>query len=191
MKTRLLIFLFVLLSVASFAQTKANTDGAAIKKSFTYFTNSIKSKKTDDAVSCIYPKFFNVVPKDQMKQILEMTYNNPFMKVDLLNLQFGTIEKPELIEGEYFSVFNYLFSLKCNVNAMNEEMKEKVSSALASKYGKNNVKYLANEGVYQVNAYMKACAISKDKKSWKFVILEKQYKPELVKVLPKKILDKF
>ncbi|MEY8758889.1 hypothetical protein [Chryseobacterium tongliaoense] len=191
MKTKLLVFLFVLLSVVSFAQTKVNTDELAIKKSFTYFTNSIKNKKIDEAVNCIYPKFFNVVPKDQMKQILEMTYNNPFIKVDLLNLQFGTVEKPEPIDGEYFSVFNYLFSLKCNVSAMNDEIKKKVSSALASKYGKNNVKYLASEGAYLINAYMKACAISKDKKQWKFVILEKQYKPELVKVLPQKILDKF
>jgi hypothetical protein len=37
---------------------------------------------------------------------------------------------------------------------------------------------------------MKTCAISKDKKYWKFVILEKEYKAQLKKVLPQKILDK-
>ncbi|EJL68308.1 hypothetical protein [Chryseobacterium populi] len=191
MKPKLLIFLFVLLSGVSFGQAKANTDVQAIKKSFTYFTSSIKNKKTDEAVNCMYPKFFTIVQKDQMKQILEMTYNNPFMKVDLLNMQFGTVEKPELINGEYFSVFNYLFNLKCNVGAMNDEMKKKVSSVLESRYGKKNVKYLDNEGAYLINAYMKAGAISTDRKYWKFVILEKQYKPELVKILPQKILDKF
>jgi hypothetical protein len=191
MKTKSLLFLFVLLSFVTFAQTKANPDDAAIKKSLTYFVNSIKSKQIDQAVSCIYPKFFTIVSKEQMTQILNMTYNNPFMKIEVQNLQFGNIEKPELINGEYFSITNYFLKLKCNVSSLNEDMKKKMSSALTAKYGANNVKYLANEGLCLINANMKACAVSKDKKSWKFVILEKEYKPQLVKVLPKKVLDKF
>jgi len=190
MKIKLLISLFTLLSFISFAQTKVNPDDLAIKRSFTYFVNSIKAKKIDQAVSCIYPKFFTVIPKDQMTQILNMTYNNPFMKIDIQGLQFKNIEKSELINGEYFSITNYILKLKCNVSSMNDDMKKKISGALMSKYGKNNVTYLANEGSYLINADMKACAVSKDRKYWKFVILEKEYKAQLVKVLPKKILDK-
>ncbi|MDQ0594483.1 hypothetical protein QFZ37_002852 [Chryseobacterium ginsenosidimutans] len=73
MKTKSLLFLFVLLSFVSFAQTKTNPDDAAIKKSLTYFVNSIKTKQIDHAVSCIYPKFFTIVSKEQMTQILNMT----------------------------------------------------------------------------------------------------------------------
>lgn len=191
MKTKSLLFLFVLLSFMTFSQTKANPDDAAIKKSLTYFVNSIKSKQIDQAVSCIYPKFFTIVSKEQMTQILNMTYNNPFMKIEVQDLKFGDIENPELITGEYFSITHYFLKLKCNVSSLNDEMKQKMNSALTAKYGANNVKYLASEGSYLINANMKACAVSKDKKNWKFVILEKEYKKELVKVLPKKILDKF
>jgi hypothetical protein len=191
MKTKSLQFLFILLSFVTFAQTKTNPDDAAIKKSLTYFVNSIKTKNIDQAVNCIYPKFFAVVPKDQMTQLLNMTYNNPFMKIEVGDLKFGNVEKPELISGEYFSIVNYLFKLKCHVSSMNDDMKKKISAAMISKYGKNNIKYIASEGSYLVNADMKACAVSKDRKSWKFVILEQAYKPQLVKVLPKKILDKF
>lgn len=190
MKTKSLLFLFVLLSFISFGQTKANTDDIAIKKNLTYFVNSIQTKKIDQAVNCIYPKFFTIVPKEQMTQILNLTYNNPFMKIEMHDLQFGAIEKPELINGEYFSITNYSSKLKCNVSSMNEEMKKQMNAALVSKYGKNNVKYLANEGTYIINANMKACAVSKDRKYWKFVILEKEYKTGLEKILPKKILDK-
>lgn len=190
MKTKSFLFLFMFLSLMSFAQTKANPEDAAIKKSLTYFTNSIKNKKIDQAVNCIYPKLFTVIPKEQMNQILNMTYNNPMIKLEMNNLRFGNIEKPELINGEYFSIANYFFQLKWDVSSMNDDIKKKISSALMNKYGKNNVKYLANEGTYLINANMKACAVSKDKKYWKFVILENEYKPQLVKVLPKKILDK-
>jgi len=190
MKTKSLLFLFVLLSFISFAQTKVNTDDMAIKKNLTYFVNSIKTKKIDQAVSCIYPKFFTIIPKEQMTQILNLTYNNPLMKIEVQDLQFGGIEKPELISGEYFSITNYYLKMKCNVSSMNDNMKKQMNAALVSKYGENNVKYLANEGSYLINAGMKACAVSKDRKYWKFVILEKEYKTELVKVLPKKVLDK-
>lgn len=191
MKTKSLLFLFVLLSFISFAQTKVNTDDIAIKKNLTYFVNSIKTKKIDQAVNCIYPKFFTIIPKEQMTQVLNLTYNNPFMKIEVQDLQFGSIEKPELFSGEYFSIANYYLKMKCNVSSMNDDMKKKMNAALVGKYGKNNVQYLANEGSYLINANMKACAVSKDKKYWKFVMLEKEYKTELVKVLPKKVLDKF
>ncbi|MBO9691575.1 hypothetical protein [Chryseobacterium sp.] len=191
MKTKPLFFLFVLLSLTVFSQTNINPDEAAIKKSLTHFVNSIQSKEIDQAVSCIYPKFFTIVSKEQMTQILNMTYNNPFMKIEVQDLKFGNIEKPELITGEYFSITHYFLKLKCNVSSLNDDMKKKMNSALTAKYGTNNVKYLASEGSYLINAHMKACAVAKDKKVWKFVILEKEYKKELVKILPKKILDQF
>lgn len=191
MKTKSFLLLFFLLSFIAFSQAKANPDDATIKKSLTYFVNNIKSKQIDQAVSSIYPKFFTIVSKEQMTQILNMTYNNPFMKIEMQDLKFGNIENPELISGEYFSITHYFLKLKCNVSSLNDEMKQKMNNALTAKYGANNVKYLANEGSYLINTNMKACAVSKDKKTWKFVILEKEYKKELVKVLPKKILDKF
>lgn len=191
MKTQSLLFLFVLLSMKTFSQTKTNPDDPAIKKSLTYFVNSIQSKQIDQAVSGIYPKFFTIVSKEQMTQILNMTYNNPFMKIEVEDLKFGNIEKPELITGEYFSITPYFLKLKCNVSSLNDDMKKKMNGALTAKYGANNVKYVASEGSYLINAAMKACAVSKDKKTWKFVILEKEYKKELVKILPRKILDKF
>lgn len=190
MKPKSFMFLFLFLSLMSFAQTKANPDETAIKKSLTYFVNTIKTKQIDQSVNCIYPKFFTVVPKDQMTQILNMTYNNPFMKIEVSNLKFGNIEKPELINGEYFSITQYYFTMKCNMSSLNDDMKKQVNTMLEKRYGKNNVQYLSKEGIYTINTNMKACAVSKDRKNWKFVIVEKEYKAKLAKVLPKKILDK-
>lgn len=190
MKTKSFLFLFMFLSLMSFAQTKVNPEDAAIKQSLSYFVNTIKTKKIDQSVNCIYPKFFTVIPKDQMTQILNITYNNPFMKIEIQDFKFGSIEKPEQIDKEYFSIVNYFLKLKCNVGSLNEDMKKKIQAMLIQKYGKNNVQYAAKENSYIINANMKACAVSKDKKYWKFVILENEYKSQLVKVLPKKILDK-
>ncbi|MCX8524926.1 hypothetical protein OF897_13485 [Chryseobacterium formosus] len=190
MKTRFITTLFIFISLFSFAQTKTNTDDQAIRKSLVYFVNTIKYKKLDQTVDSIYPKFFTIVKKDQFTQMLNMTYNNPFVKIDVLDMKFISVGKPELIEGENFSISSYYLKLKADVSSMSEEMKKSISEMLTKKYGKGTVEYLAKEGAYVINAPMKMVAVSKDKKNWKVVFADKEYKKPLTKVLPKKILDK-
>jgi len=189
-KKRFLTLAFIIFSYISFAQTKVNADDQAIRKSVVYFANTIKYKKLDQTVSCIYPKFFTVVPKDQVTQILNMTYNNPFVKIDVQDMKFASVGKPELIEGEYFSLTSYFLKLKADVGSMSDDMKNKIGEMLIARYGKENAKYNAKEGSYIINAPMKAVVISKDRKTWKLVLAEREYKSQLTKILPNKILDK-
>lgn len=190
MKTKLITALFILISLFSFAQKKVNSDDQAIRKSMVYFANTIKYKKLDQTVDSIYPKFFTIVNKEQFTQMLNMTYNNPFVKIDVLDMKFISVGKPELVDGENFSITSYYLKLKADVSSMNEQMKKSVSEMLEKKYGKGSVEYLAKEDAYIINAPMKMVAVSKDKKDWKVVFADKEYKKQLTKVLPQKILDK-
>jgi len=190
MKTKLITSLFILISTFSFTQTKVDTDDQAIRKSMVYFANTIKYKKLDQTVDSIYPKFFTIVNKEQFTQMLNMTYNNPFVKIDVLDMKFISVGKPELVDGENFSITSYYLKLKADVSSMNEQMKKSVSEMLEKKYGKGSVEYLAKEDAYIINAPMKMVAVSKDKKDWKVVFADKEYKKQLTKVLPQKILDK-
>ena len=190
MKTKLITALFILISLFSFAQKKVNSDDQAIRKSMVYFANTIKYKKLDQTVDSIYPKFFTIVNKEQFTQMLNMTYNNPFVKIDVLDMKFISVGKPELVEGENFSITSYYLKLKADVSSMNEQMKKSVSEMLEKKYGKDSVEYLAKEDAYIINAPMKMVAVSKDKKDWKVVFADKEYKKQLAKILPQKILDK-
>ncbi|MFL9832840.1 hypothetical protein [Chryseobacterium terrae] len=189
MKTKLITALLILISFFSLAQN-INADDQAIRKSMVYFANTIKYKKLDQTVDSIYPKFFTIVNKEQFTQMLNMTYNNPFVKIDVLDMKFISVGKPELVDGENFSITSYYLKLKADVSSMNEEMKKNISEMLTKKYGQGTVEYLAKEGSYVINAPMKMVAVSKDKKNWKVVFADKEYKKQLTKVLPKKILDK-
>ncbi|KQT18608.1 hypothetical protein ASG31_04190 [Chryseobacterium sp. Leaf404] len=187
MKTKLLMSLFVLMSLLFSAQ---NTDQKMISKSFSSFLETLKSKDIDKAVDNIYPKFFTFFPKDQMKMILNMTYNNPIMKVEIMNYKVTQVGSPELINGEYFSIVDYSTRIRCNAEGMQEEMRNKIKDVLVQKYGKGSVVYYPNEMAYYINAKTKACAISKDRKNWKYILVEREMKQQLNKILPKKILDK-
>lgn len=190
MKTKFITTLFILISLFSVAQTKVNPDDQAIRKSLVYFVNTIKYKKIDQTVENIYPKFFTAVNKEQFTQMLNITYNNPFVKIDVLDMKFISVGKPELVDGENFSISSYYLKLKADVSSMNDEMKKSISEMLSKKYGKGSTEYLAKEGAYVINAPMKMVAVSKDKKTWKVVFADAEYKKQLEKVLPKKILDK-
>lgn len=187
MKTKFLVSLFLMMSLLYCAQ---NNDQQAISKSFSLFLGNLKSKDIDRAVDNMYPKFFTVLPKDQMKMILNMTYNNPIMKVEIINYKVTQVANPELINGEYFSLVNYSTRIRCNAEGMQEEMRENIKKMLVQKYGSGSVVYYPNEMAYYINAKTKACAISKERKNWKYVLVEKEMKQQLNKVLPKKILDK-
>lgn len=190
MKKITTVFVLICFSVFGFGQIKPNSDQDYIKKSLTAFFQNIKSNNIDKAVNTIYPKFFSVVNKEQTTSLMNMTYNNPIVKLNILQIVFNKIEKPQLIDGEYFSLVKYNLKLKIDVSSMNEEFRKNVNQVLVSKYGKDRVAFDKKTNIYTVSANMKACAVSTDKKSWKYVIVEKEYQNQLKKVLPEKILSK-
>lgn len=185
----ILTFALIMISYFSFAQNSAYADDQAIRKANVAFVNTIKYKKLNETVAATYPKFFTVRPKDQMIQMLNMTYSNPFLKVDIEDMKFTSVGKPELINGEYFSVSGYILKLRADASTLNDEMKKQISNMLTKKYGKENVK-IASNGLFAINAPMKAVAVSKDKKDWKILLGELESKTKLQKILPKQIIEK-
>ncbi|WP_312825002.1 hypothetical protein [Epilithonimonas sp.] len=192
MRKKLLILLLSVFYTFLFSQ---NNYENTIKKDLTSFVQNMKSKDMDKAVEHIYPKYFNVVSKEQMKKILNFTYNNPAIKTTILDFKVLDVEKPEKINNEFFSFTNYGFQMNLKIDwtsfPNNQQIKAQISDGLYKKFGKENVTYSSKQDDYIINAKMKACAVSSNGNEWKFVIVEKDYKSQLLKVLPKKILDQF
>ncbi|AZA83327.1 hypothetical protein EG341_07095 [Chryseobacterium lactis] len=183
-----------LFSALSFGQAKKVDHEVGVEKDFTHFFENIKVKDTEKAANFIYPKYLAAITREKMITILNLSYNNPAFTTDIQKFKVDHIEKPELIDGEYFSIVDYSFIMKFKVDWKvihdAESVKQKMNEAVISRYGKDNVTYSSNEDEYMINAHMKACAVSRDKKDWKFVIIENNYKSELAQILPKKILEK-
>ncbi|MCJ7935796.1 MAG: hypothetical protein MUW56_19755 [Chryseobacterium sp.] len=195
MQIKLIIFITSLFSILSFGQTKEVNYESEVKTDFTTFFENIKEKDIDNAVNFIYPKYLAAITREQMFKILNLSYNNPAFMTDIQRFKVDQVEKPELIGKEYFSVTHYSFTMKFKVDWKvihdAELVKEKMNEAVISSYGKDNVTYFNNGDYYIINAHKKACAVSTDQKDWKFLIIEKEYRPELVNILPEKILEKF
>ncbi len=195
MKSKITVVLIFFCSILSFGQSKTNNYENDIKKSLGQFAQSIKTKNINYAVESIYPKFFTIVSKDQMKQILNFTYNNPALDIRILDFKVNDVENPEKINKDLFSIVNYStkMNLKVDWNAIpnGQNMKKQINDGLYKKFGKENITYIPKSDLYLINSKMKACAVSGNGKDWKFVIVEESYKKQLSNILPKKILDKF
>lgn len=195
MKTKLFILMICFFSILSCTKVRDVDYEQDIKKSLTAFIENIKSKRIENAVNFIYPKYLNQVTKEYVIDMLNIAYNNPAFMLDIKDFKIDNIEKPEKINNEYFSIANYSFKMKLKVQwslIPNEEAaKQKINLALKAKYGQDNIQYFDKEDYYLINAKMKACAISQNEKDWKFLTLDKKYKEELVNILPEKIFQKF
>ena len=194
MKAKLIIILILFFSIISSAQTKQLSQENNIRKALNSFVDQMKNKNIDNAVEFIYPKYFKVVPKDQMKQILNLTYNNPALDIKILEFKIANIEKPEKINNELFSLTNYTLKMNLKIDWLSipngQKMKSQINEGLYKKFGKDNVKYISSGDYYLINSEMIACAVSNNGKEWKFLILDEGYKPQLINILPKKIIEK-
>ena len=194
MKIKLIVGIISLFSVLSFGQTKKVDYNDGIRRDFTSFLNNIKEKNIENAVNFIYPKYIAAIGRDQMFKLLSLAYNNPAFITDIQDFKVDHIEKPEFIEGEYFSMTDYSFTMKFKVDWKvvkdSESVKPKINDAVMLRYGKDHVTYFSDGDYYLIKDQMKTCAVSKDGNIWKFLIIEKKYKPGLTTILPEKILKK-
>ncbi|ROI05145.1 hypothetical protein EGI16_07465 [Chryseobacterium sp. G0240] len=193
MKIKLIVCIISLFSVLSFGQTKEVDYEVGVKKDFTTFFESIKEKNIEKAVGFIYPKYVNAITREQVFNVLNLSYNNPAFATDIQKFTIEEIGRPELINGEYFLIIHYSFTMKFKVDwkVIHDAafVKQKMDDAVISGYGKENVIYFNEGDYYIINADMKAGAVSRDKKSWTFLIIERDYRPELINVLPEKIRE--
>ncbi|MGH1516694.1 hypothetical protein [Chryseobacterium sp. JK1] len=193
MKIKLIVAIISFFSVLCFGQKKEVDYHEGIRRDFTSFFKNIKDKEIEKAVDFIYPKYIAGIGRDKMFTILSLAYNNPAFATDIQDFKVDHIKKPEFIKEEYFSMIDYSFAMNFKVDwkVINdpESMKQKIHDALMLRYGKDHVTYFSDGDYYSIHAHMKACAVSKNEKNWKFLLVEENNKP--VNILPQKVLDKF
>ena len=194
MKIKLLVVIISVFSVLSFGQTKKVEYEVGLKKDFTAFFENIKEKNIENAIGFMYPKYVSAVSREQVFRVLTLSYNNPAFMTDIQDFKIIRTETPEQIDGEYFSITDFSFTMKFKADWKvihdPETAKQKIGESLIEMYGKDHVVYFSKEDYYLINTRMKACGVSRDLKSWKFLLIEKARTAELKTILPKNIMDK-
>ncbi|RZK10459.1 MAG: hypothetical protein EOO46_10675 [Flavobacterium sp.] len=161
---------------------------------------AIETRNFEKSTDYILPEFFDIIPKSQLVKMMEMTFNNPSMVFELKNPKVLSVEDAKKVQEKYYSLLTY--SNQMNVRMLNEEEQPEtedekkmrmslIQLSLEKTFGSENVKYNKETDFFEILVEKQVYAISKNgKNDWKFLVLDKEQKMILSKLLPKDLLDK-
>lgn len=189
MKKLLLVCAASLLLVTTYAQ-----DSKEAIKQFNAYSKLVLDKEFDKALDHVHEGIFEIAPREQMKAILEQTFNNTMMEVEMSMPEISGVSATKKIENTHYLKFvsKNIVKMRFSTQAIGEgdESIAKVRQGLEAQFGQANVSYDNTTRFFSVSATKPVIAASTDKKTWKFVTIDnEQLIPMLEKFIPKEILD--
>lgn len=192
MKKLVLSFSLLLLLGMAYAQDHK----AAVKKEFLDYYQLIVDRKFDKAMDYVNVNMFTLVPKKQLIEVMEKSFNSPEAEIKT-DLPKNLVVSGKIKKGkEYFSTINYTADMKIRFKKLEDKANKDrsevdrimVKSQLEESFGKKNVIYDSVSGFFKIHAIKKAVANSTDLKKWTFVTVEPKQIPVLEKFIPKELL---
>ena len=163
-----------------------------IKKDFNDYYNLISERKIDEALNYTNPKLFEIVPKEQMKSLMETVFKMPNIEYKTGIATFLKFEELKKIENINYVKFHIIspIEMKFTDNENSEEEISQMTKSFEAKFGVGNVVFNKESGFYKINAEKVIIASSDNELlDWKFVTVENpKMKVLLEKFIPKELL---
>jgi hypothetical protein len=177
-------------TLISLGQVNVNDE---VKKDFTDYFNLIAERKIDEALNYTNPKLFEIVPKEQMKNLMQAVYKMPTIEYKTGNATFLKFDELKNIENVNYVKFLIISPIEMKFTDI-ENTEEKVSQMtknFEAKFGVGNVEFDKNSGFYKINAEKVIIASSDNELlEWKFVTVDNpKMKALLEKFIPKELLE--
>jgi len=196
MKTLKHLVLALLLSASSIAT--AQDYKKEIEKEFIEYLNFISTKQFEKSMEYLPADLFKIVPKEQMVELMERTFNDSSITFEFINPKVGDIKDAKKIEAKFYSFLSYSNQMNIKINKSSQETEEEqevkmsiMKASFEKSFGAKNVSYNVLTGFFEIQVDKKGYAISENGQTdWKFLVVEKEQKPILEKLLPKELYKK-
>jgi hypothetical protein len=188
---QIIIILAFFQTIISFGQ-EVNVNNE-IQKDFNDYFSLIAERKIDDALNYSNPKLFEIVPKEQMKNLMEAIYKMPNIEYKTGIATFIKFEELKKIENVNYVKFYIISPIEMKFTDI-ENSDEKISQMtknFETKFGVGNVEFDKISGFYKINAEKVIIASSDNELlDWKFVTVDNpKMKVLLEKFIPKELLN--
>lgn len=191
-KKQLVTILFIAISTIAIAQDTKNE----IQVDFTNYLNSIVNMELEKSLNYMPDEFFEIIPKVKMLEAMKQAFDNPSMEIEIKNPIILKIDDAQKIENKYYSLLTYSSQMNMKINSEVEETEEDKSmrisltkTAFQETFGSENVVYDEKSGFFEIQSEKDVYGISQDGKTgWKFLVLEKNQKMILEKLLPAQLI---
>ncbi|WP_405368892.1 hypothetical protein [Nonlabens sp. Asnod2-A12] len=190
---QLITLLFITVSSIALAQETKNQ----IQADFTNYLNSIVNMELEKSLDYMPTEFFDIIPKAKMLEVMKQTFNNPDMEIDIKNPTILKIDDAQKIENKYYSLLTYSSQMDMKINGEEQETEEDkklrismTKTAFQQSFGAENVVYNDTTGFFEIQSQKDVYGISDNGKTgWKFLVLEKNQKVILEKLLPAQLIQ--
>ncbi len=163
-----------------------------IKKDFNDYSNFIAERKIDKAIDYTNPKLFEIIPKEQVKSLIEAVYKMPNIEYKngiVTFIKFDELKKIENINYVKLYIISAIEMKFTDIGNTDEMIKQMITN-FETKFGVGNVKFDKESGFYKIKAEKIIIASSEDELDWKFVIIDNPKIKALVeKFIPKELLN--
>ena len=146
------------------------------KEAQTYY-DYMTNQNFDGVLDYMYPKVFEMAPREQMKMGMQQMFNSPDMKIEFLNNDITNVSEAKEVDGVTYAAVYYNSKMKMTFVSELDKSEEDKSSfiqfmkgTMASQFGEENVKADAETMSLVINMDATMFAI-KDPKfdGWKFL----------------------
>ena len=196
MKSSLILLLALMFN--AFCSIEAQNVNENIEKGFVEMQSAIMNKDFKKSVEYIADELFKVIPKDQLISVLELTFNNPQMEIELSLPENISISIQMKEGGKYYSILSFPSIQKIRLLDPNglplskdDEKVISMRSAFESVAGADNVTFDDESMFFTVIIDQKAVAISENGKvGWKYMNFDKSQATLFEQLLPKTVIEK-
>lgn len=192
------IMLFLLLVVM--LPVRAQDVNAAIARQFQQYSQLVIDKDIEAALDYTNEDLFTIIPREQLKAVMESVFNMPSLEYKAELPKILAFEPLKTIDGAHYVRFKHEARLQmkfldeagqpAKTAAELKEHQALLLSTFQGKYGQDNVTFDEASGFYNIRTVKWAVAKSKDRKDWKFAVVDNaRMKALLEKFIPKEMLD--
>jgi len=181
-------------SIAQTAETKESLEAAL--DTYIEVTEAMDFAKIMDYMP---PKFFEKFPKEQMMKVMEQSFNNPNVKLNMDSFRIVHIHPFLEIEQGKYTLVDYAFRMHMQMTEpleegeTEEDKKEQMGfmkSMLEMQHGEGSVLLEEESSTFIINVETTMYAISEPEyEGWKFIEKKEKVPGLLDSILPKEAIE--
>jgi len=208
----ILLAIFCSISIVGFAQN----DKISLKADINKYVIAVQTGDAETTLDYIYPKFFDLAPRDLIKGFLEKSAEQ-MKEFTISNSKINSITPIIKTDTNYHSLVDYSFQMLMPLELEEEEITDEeevkddnsdedadeveekelskgefMLETMQAQYGKENVKFNEDKTALIISIQNKMLAIKTDKlKTWTFITYSQKQRAMLEKMVAAEILKNY
>ncbi|GGD16162.1 hypothetical protein GCM10011368_17690 [Hyunsoonleella pacifica] len=178
--TLVLLFLF---TTSIFSQSHK----VEIEKEAQAYYDLMTNMNIDGFLDYMYPKVFDMVPKEQMKTGMEQMFNSPEMKIEFISNEVKSVSDQKEVDGVNYAMVYYnskmrmtFLTIKDNSEEERKAYLDMMKTSMANQFGAENV---------TVDVATTSVVVNNDPQydGWKFLGNEKNMAAMVNSIIPEAV----